>query len=117
MKSRVPKILFIISCILTVACFCFFAIVLVSGIANPSEGDTEEAGKVLGLALMLVMLLIFGSIGFGICTILNIISFAINRNLPEYPKQKKWNTIYLVFIFVPFVLEVILFASFRIALA
>ena len=111
--GRFSKVLFVISCVLMTACVAYFLIGLLDVVFSSNGGESEEAGKAIGLAVFLTLLLMFGSIAFGICTILNIVCFSTHRNVMDYPKKKKWNVIFFIFIFVPFLLEGILFLVFR----
>lgn len=97
-KEKVSRSFFFVSLAITLLGFAFFFWCYIDFlISNPEEGNQG-----LGKALVLMILLTYGSIGFGICTIFNIVSYILQK---VSKSSKKWNIITFVFIFLPAILE------------
>lgn len=98
-KEKVSRIFFFISLAITILGFCFFLWCALDLIIN---GNPEDGSQGFGKALILVILLVYGSIGFGICTIFNIVSYILQK---ASKTSKTWNIITFLSIFLPAILE------------
>lgn len=109
-KKTASLIIFIVSSCIMVFCLGFFLYNLIVCI-NGSYND--ESSKGLGLATIMIILITYGSIIFGISMLLYIVAYFTHRKSEDYHHKKLWNVIYLIFIFVSPLIELALLVSIK----
>lgn len=98
-KEKISRSLFFVSLAITLLGFGFFLWCSLDILIN---GNPENGSQGFGKALILTILLIYGSIGFGICTIFNIVSYVLQRTSKT---SKTWSIITFISIFLPAISE------------
>ncbi len=100
------KTLFIISLIITLISFFLYAILYISllnSCNNIESIDKDFTG--LNIAIILIIILIFGSLISGLCTILNIVCFIITLKSSDFVSKRIWCITQFIFIFIPYLIE------------
>lgn len=105
--KKASKILFIISLIITISLSIFFGFMYID-YHNSYLNATDDTYR-LALVFILIILLVFGSIGYILSSILNIIGTIL---IKKDGSSFKFFIVQLIFIFVPIILELIYFLAF-----
>lgn len=114
--EKASRILFFTSIVFVIlACIFFLWLYIDIAISMKQAGgnqDSATSSSGVGIGIALIFLLVYGSILFFICTVLNIISFILQKKVTN-PSSKKWNIITGINICIPALVELILFILFR----
>ncbi len=95
-KFLASKVLFGISLCLLLLITVFFTILFID-----AKKDDITNGNQLATGISAAIFIIYGAIGYGVITIINIVSYIFLRVSKRYLHKRMYNILSIVYIFVP----------------